>query len=94
MATARKSATSQHRARLAQRGLVRLEIAVAKTDVGLVKGVAAALADPGRQGDALKLLRQHFAAEPKRDLKSLLASAPLEDVDLERESDTGREVDV
>lgn len=94
MSKPRKSAVVEHRARLARRGMVRVEVAVATGDVGLVKGVAAALADPGRQVEARRVLRQHFTAAPKRDLKALLAAAPLEDIDLERSADVGREVDV
>jgi hypothetical protein len=52
-----------------------------------------ALSDPSRQTAARKLLRQLFAEPPKVSLKELLASAPLEGIELDRGRDRGREVD-
>jgi len=39
-------------------------------------------------------LRQRFAEPPKVSLKALLASAPLDGIDLERSRDAGRDVDL
>lgn len=92
VAARRKTTVAEHRARRARRGLVRVEVTVAKADAELVRGVAAALADPDRHHQARVLLRQRFAPVPKVGLKALLASAPLDDIDLDRSADTGREV--
>lgn len=63
-------------------------------DAFLVRAVAAALADPEHAAEARALLRGRFAPAPTRSLKDLLASAPLDGIELERSRDTGRTVDL
>lgn len=83
-----------HRARQRDRGVTRTEVAVAAADAPLIRAVAAALTDPDRAPAARALLRASFAA-PQRDFKALLAAAPcLDDLDLARARDTGRNVDL
>ena len=89
-----KSSLVSHRARLARRGFVRVEVNVSKDDAGLIRQVAAALSDPARQVAARMLLRQRFVEPPQVSLKELLASAPLDGIDLDRNPDLGREVDL
>ncbi|MBD0270595.1 MAG: hypothetical protein ICV73_01575 [Acetobacteraceae bacterium] len=88
------SALAEHRRRLRGRGLQRVEVQVRGEDAPLVRAVAAALADPGRAAEARALLRGRFAPTPTRSLKDLLASAPLEGVDLDRPRDAGRAVEL
>jgi hypothetical protein len=87
-----KSSLVSHRARMARRGFVRVEVNVSKDDARLVRHVASALADPARQVDARRLLRRRFVEPPKVSLKALLASAPLDGIDLYRGPDLGRDV--
>ena len=94
MTSKAKSPLASHRARLERRGFVRVEVNVRKEDAGLVRSVASALADPSRQAEARKLLQQRFVAPPKVGLKALLASAPLDGIDLDRSRDPGRDVDL
>jgi hypothetical protein len=94
MAGKAKSSLALHRARRQRQGFVRVEVNVCKEDASLVRDVASALSDPSRQAEARRLLRQRFAAPPKVSLKALLASAPLEGIDLKRGRDLGREVDL
>jgi hypothetical protein len=89
-----KSPLASHRARMTRRGFVRVEVSVRKDDASLVRHVAAALSDPARQAAARALLRQRFAEPPKMSLKALLASAPLDGIDLDRGRDFGRDVDL
>ena len=89
-----KSALATHRARMERRGFVRVEVNVRKDDASLVRGVAAALSDPSRQAEARRLLRQRFGKSPKVSLKALLASAPLDGIDLDRSPSAGRDVDL
>lgn len=89
-----KSSLANHRARMERRGFVRVEVNVRKEDAGLVRQVAAALSDPGRQAEARQLLRQRFVNAPHVNLKALLASAPLDGIDLDRGNDIGRAVDL
>ena len=90
----RKSALIAHRQRLRSRGLQRLEVQVKGEDAPLVRAIAAALADPARVAETRALLRGRFSPHPTQSLKALLASAPLEEIDLERSRDTGRVVDL
>jgi hypothetical protein len=52
------------------------------------------LSDPSRQAEARRLLQQRFAEPAMIDLKALLASAPLDGIDLDRGPDTGRDVEL
>jgi hypothetical protein len=87
------SSVADYRRRMARRGYVRVEVQVRREDASLVRGVAAALADPAREADARRLLRQRFGPA-RAGLKALLAAAPLDGVELDRPRDTGREVDL
>jgi len=87
-----KSSIDRHRARMARQGFVRVEVNVRKDDAGLVRDIVAALADPARQTAARALLRQRFSEPSKISLKALLASAPLDGIDLVRSPDLGREL--
>jgi hypothetical protein len=89
-----KSSLVRHRARKARDGFVRVEVNVRKEDAGLIRSVAAALTDPARQADARRLLRRGFAEPPGQSLKALLAAAPLDGIDLKRDADLGRNVDL
>ena len=89
-----KSPVANHRARKERQGFVRVEVSVRKEDASLVRRVASSLSDPSRQAEARKLLRQGFADPPKVSLKALLASAPLDGIELDRSRDLGRDVDL
>jgi hypothetical protein len=88
MTSRAKSSLTKHRARKAREGFVRVELNIRKEDAGLVRHVAAALSDPARQAAARLLLRQRFTASPEVNLKALLAAAPLDGIDLERQSES------
>ena len=94
MSSAQKKALSNYRRRQRRRGVVRLEIQVHKDDAPLVRGVVKALAYPARGAETRALLRERLQAGPSRGLKALLASAPLDGIDLERDRGTGRDVDL
>ena len=94
MSTTQRRALARHRQRRERLGIVRLEVQVRRDDVALVRGVVGALADPAREAAARALLRERFAPASPLDLKALLTSAPLEGVDLERDRDMGRPVEL
>ena len=89
-----KSPIASHRARRRRQGFVRVEVNVRKEDAPLVRLLASALSDPARQAEARALLRQRFADPSQVSLKALLASAPLEGIELDRSRDPGRDVDL
>jgi len=74
--------------------MVRVEVNVSKNDAGLVRRVAAALSDPSRQEAARRLIQQGLIDPLEVNLKALLASAPLDGIELNRNSDLGRDVDL
>jgi hypothetical protein len=92
MSSTQKKALSSYRRRQKQRGVMRLEINIRKADADLIRGVAKALSDPARATEARTLLRERFGAVQAKGLKALLAAAPLEGIDLNRERDLGRDV--
>lgn len=94
MAGTSRSPVAVHRARKERQGFVRVEVHVRKEDANLVRRVASALSDPSRQAEARTLLRQRFPEPPRVSLKALLASAPLDGIDLDRKRDLGRDVDL
>jgi hypothetical protein len=94
MVAARRKAVNNYRRRLKRQGMTRVEVHVSKDDAALVRGVARALTDPERERETRALLRERFAAKEAKGLKALLASAPLEGIDLTRDRDLGRDVDL
>ena len=88
------AALAEHRKRLRNRGLQRLEVQVRGEDAPLVRAIAAALTDPGQAAEARALLLRQFAPAPIHSLKDLIASAPLDGIDLDRPRDTGRAIEL
>jgi hypothetical protein len=88
------AALAEHRKRLRSRGLQRLEVQVRGEDAPLLRAIAAALADPGQAAEARASLLRQFAPAPCDSLKALIASAPLNGIDLDRPRDMGRAIDL
>ena len=86
------SPVTRWRKRRQRQGFVRVEVQVRKDDAALVRDVATALADPQREAETRAILREKIAAPRAGGFKALLASAPLEGIDLERQRDFGRDV--
>jgi len=89
-----RSATTQWRKRQAELGFVRVEVQVRKEDAPLVREVAQALADPARHDAACVALKEHVAPASRPSFKSLISAAPLESIELERQQDFGRDIDL
>ena len=92
MADAQKSSVNAHRERMKQQGIVRVEVQVRKEYAGLVRGVATALGDPTREARTRELLRERIVPSSEMSLKELLASAPLEGIEIGRPRDFGRKI--
>jgi hypothetical protein len=91
---AQRKAINSFRKRLKQQGMTRLEVNVRQDDAALVRNVVTALSSPEQEQVARAVLREHFGSLPAAGLKALLAAAPLEGIDLARERDFGRDVDL
>ena len=94
MVKAQRKAINSFRKRLKQRGMARLEVNVRKGDAPLVRNVVRALSSPEREQTARALLRKYFGNTQAVGLKALLAAAPPEGINLSRERDFGRDVDL
>ena len=94
MVKARRKAIDNFRKRLKQQGMARVEVHVRKDDATLVRNVVRALSSPEQEQRARALLREHFGSGQTEGLKALLAAAPLEGIDLRRDHDLGRDVDL
>ena len=86
------SPVTKWRKRRQRQGFVRVEVQVRKDDAALVRAVATALGDPEREAETRAILREKIAATRAGGFKALLASAPLEGIDLDRHRDFGRDV--
>ena len=91
MANTDLSPVTQWRKRRQLQGFVRVEVQVRREDAVLVRDVATALVDPERETETRAILRERIAAPRSGGLKALLASAPLEGIDVERPHDFGRD---
>lgn len=89
-----KTPLDTFRSRQKQLGMVRVEVQARKEDAALLRSIARALADPAREADARRLLSARFGGSDAVGLKALLASAPLEGIELDRPRDLGRPVDL
>ena len=92
MARIDPSPVTRWRKRRRRQGFVRVEVQVRKEDAALVRDVAAALGDPERESETRAVLRERVAAPRSGGLKALIASAPLDGIDLDRPRDLGRDV--
>ena len=94
MVKAHRKAINNFRKRLKQQGMARVEVHVRKDDATLVRNVVRALSSPDQEQRTRALLREHFGSGQTEGLKALLAAAPLEGINLSRERDLGRDVDL
>jgi hypothetical protein len=94
MSKTRKNAVANYRRRMRRLGLVRVEVQVRREDAPLVRDLVSALADPAQARAARALLRERFRPRAAKSLKALLAEAPLDGIEIERDRDTGRAVDL
>ncbi len=85
------SPVTRWRRRRQRQGFARVEVQVRKEDAALMRGVAAALVDPGRESETRAVLRERIAMPRSGGLRALLASAPPEGIDIERKRDFGRD---
>ena len=94
MTTVRKTPLTSFRSRQKREGIVRVEVQVRKEDAALLRSVARALSDPARATEARSVLKARFAEPVAMGLKALLASAPLDGIEIERSRDLGRQIDL
>lgn len=91
-----RNAVRKHRRNLKKRGLQRVEVQASGDDAGLLRSTARVLRTDSAQAARLRrVLREALGPEVgEMDLKQLIESAPLEDVDLTRRKDLPRDVEL
>jgi hypothetical protein len=93
-AFAQKKAVN-HRARLKRKGIVRVEIQTPESDAPLIRQLAKILREnSAKAADLRKQLRAIIGSTEQPGLKALLASAPLDGIDLYRREDRPRDLDL
>jgi len=60
----------------------------------MLRSVVTALSDPSRESETRAMLRERFGGSRATGFKALLVSAPLEGIDLSRQRDFGRDVEL
>ena len=75
---------------ISRRIVERVEVQVRKEDADLVRELASALGDPEPDAETRVILREQIARR-RGGLEALLVSAPLEDIELDRPRDFGRD---
>ncbi|MDL1865371.1 hypothetical protein FBQ90_09290 [Betaproteobacteria bacterium PRO5] len=81
-----------HRKRLKEQGLARIEVQVPMQDAELIRSTAQLLR--GEAAAKLRIQLQRLVGTQHLGLKELLAAAPLDDIDLTRNPDLGRNVEL
>lgn len=78
-----------------ERGLVRFPVLSRESDRPLLLEMARKLLEGHEEAEKLRLgMQQLLSPGPRLSRKAVLAAAPLEGIDLTRENDPGREVDL
>ena len=94
MSPSQKKAVERHRKRQSEKGIVRLEINIPESDRKLLRATAAQLRAGGPNADQIRtVLESSLTGNELVDFKQFLELAPMEDIDLERNKDTNREME-
>ena len=94
MTPAQKRATEQHRKRLKEKGIARVEVNVPENDKSLIKAIAAKLRNTHQESEEFRHSLLNALASPRpMNFKELLECAPLDGVDLERSREGWREIE-
>ena len=92
MSTSQDKAVRAHRRRLKERGLKRVEIQAAESDVALLRQLAKILRDDSERSELLRTRLDGMVTERAAGLKALLAAAPLDGIRITRSHDLGRTI--
>ena len=94
MATSQEKALRNHRRRLKEKGLRRVEVEATDSDASLIKQLARLLRAGGEKAEEARQLLIEMTTPREPGLKELLASAPLEGIRIKRSRDTGRPIEL
>ena len=94
MSTSQDKAVRAHRLRLKERGLKRVEIHVAESDVALFRQLAKILREDNEGSTLLRRRLDGLVTKRAAGLKALLAAAPLDGIRITRSHDSGRTIEL
>ena len=94
MSASQDKAVRDHRRRLKERGLKRVEIHAAEADAALIRHLAKILREDDERAELVRTRLDDLIAERPAGLKTLLAAAPLEGIRITRSRDSGRTVEL
>lgn len=94
MSTSQDKAVREHRRRLKERGLRRVEIHAAESDAALIRQLARILREDNTSAELVRSRLNDLVAERPAGLKALLAAAPLEGIRITRARGSGRTVEL
>lgn len=95
MSTPQSKATATHRNRLKRKGIVRVEVQAPEGDAPLIRRLARVLRENAEAAADIRAQLQDLAVSDEQpSFKALLASAPLDDIDLTRARDFPRDPDL
>ncbi len=94
MSTSQDKAVRAHRLRLKKRGLKRVEIHIAESDVALFRQLAKILREDNERSTLLRTRLDGLITERAAGLKVLLAAAPLDGIHITRSDDSGRTIEL
>jgi hypothetical protein len=94
LSTSQDKAVRAHRLRLKERGLKRVEIHVAESDVALFRQLAKILRGDNEGSTLLRTRLDRLITKRAAGLKALLAAAPLEGIRITRSHDSGRTIEL
>ena len=94
MARSQEKALKNHRLRLKEKGLKRVEVEAREADASLIRQLAKTLRTDGDKAREVRQSLIDLLASEQTGLKELLLSAPLEGIRITRSRDTGRPVEL
>ena len=94
MSPSQKKAVERHRQRQLDKGIIRMELAIPKSDKELLRATALQLRAGGSSANQIRLaLVAVLDGQELINFKTFLEMIPLEGVELERSKDTGRDIE-
>jgi len=94
MTTSQEKALRNHRRRLKEQGLRRVEVEATDSDASLIRQLARVLRAGGEKAEEARQGLIDMVSLQEPGLKELLASAPLEGIRIRRSRDTGRPIEL
>lgn len=94
MSASQDKAVRDHRRRLKERGLKRVEIHAAESDAALIRQLAKILREDSDRSALLRTRLGDMVTERPTGLKLLLVAAPLEDIRITRSQESGRTIEL